>query len=321
MAEGEGSENAEKVAAFVSRRPEYREVIERCLEAHERSPYSGKDFEAGDAKVWPAYLIVLANEGVLERTYHSRSTTRYRLVDPGAVRSGLELYKRIEEAGPPEPREIEIPEDLFAPLVGFDDIKEIILKSLRSEKPVHILLVSPPATAAKSTFLMELERIPGARFVSFGSGTTRVGLRDVLAEAPRITLLDEIDKCQSPLDLSALMTWMESGRVTINKHREHRDIHGVGWVFAAANTTRGLSPELLSRFMLFRIPPYTREQYVEVVSRVLSMREGVDPELAGYIAERLWDSKDVRDAVQIARLAKTREEVDKTLEVLKRYRD
>jgi hypothetical protein len=313
-------EIAEKVAELVSQRPEYREILERCLEAQEKSTWSEHDWEISDVHVWPGKLQVLLNEGIITYTYRSRSTKRYKFVDPEAVRRGLETVAEAERAET-EPRELEIPPDLFAPLVGFEDIKETFLKSLRAEKPVHILLISPPATVAKSTFLMELERIPGARFVSFGGGTTRVGLRDVLAEAPRITLLDEIDKVANPLDLSALMNWMESGRVTINKHKEHREIRGKGYVFAAANTTRGLSPELLSRFMVFRIPPYNREQYIEVTKRVLTMREGTDPELAGYIARRMADegSRDVRDCIQLARLAKTREEADKFLETMRRY--
>ncbi len=34
---------------------------------------------------------------------------------------------------------------LFDPVIGFDDIKEIFQLSLHADKPVHILLVGPPA--------------------------------------------------------------------------------------------------------------------------------------------------------------------------------
>lgn len=266
----------------------------------------------------PATLNRMVIDGLLKVTSKTNSSTNYRLNIP------LDEAERMLEEKPAEVVEeerIEIPADIFAPLVGFDDIKETILRSLRAERPVHILLISPPATAAKSTFLMELERIRGATFLSLGSAATRVGLRDVIAEAPKLLLLDEIEKCANPLDLSSLMTWMESGRVTITKHGEHRDIRGKGWVFAAANTKRGLSPELLSRFMIFNIPPYDRNQYVEVVRRVLTMREGASPELADYIAKRLAEeSRDVRDGIRIIRLCRSKDEVDETMKIIRRYK-
>lgn len=75
-------------------------------------------------------------------------------------------------------------------------------------------------------------------------------------------------------------------------------------------------------FAVFNIPPYKRDEYVEVVRRVLTMREGTDPELAGYIAERMADegSRDVRNCVRLARLGKNKEEVDGFLETGGRYR-
>jgi hypothetical protein len=41
---------------------------------------------------------------------------------------------------------------LFNPIIGFDDIKEIFQLSIKADKPVHILLVGPPASA-KSLFM------------------------------------------------------------------------------------------------------------------------------------------------------------------------
>lgn len=213
------------------------------------------------------------------------SSTYYRL----AI-SVAEAEKLLEPEKPPEVEgKVEIPDDIFAPLVGFDDVKEFIVKSLKGEKPVHVLIISPSATTAKSTMLMELERIPGSVYLSIGGTATRAGLRDVLLEKPRILLLDELDKCQNALDLSALTMWMESGRVTVAKHGVRQDVKGKGWVFAAANTKRGIRPEFLSKFAVFNIPPYKRDEYMEVVRRVLTMREGTDPKLAGYIAERMVD--------------------------------
>ncbi len=301
-------------------RPAYVDTLRQIVEREGRGFDQRLGWTWKDLKINPGHLATLLRLGVLRGLYHSHSYKGYRLEDREAVKEALGTFSQ-EQIPLPNSAKIEIPDDLFAPLVRLDDIKEIIVKSLKGEKPVHILLIAPPATAAKSTILSELERIPGATYISIGGAATRVGLRDVLAEAPLILLLDEIDKVAGPLDLSALMTWMESGRVTIARHNDRRDIRGKGWVIAAANSKRGIAPELLSRFVVLNIPPYTRDDYIEVVKRVLVMREGADPELAGYIADRLAadGSRDVRDAIQLARLAKTKEEVIKFLDIMRRY--
>ena len=42
------------------------------------------------------------------------------------------------------------PEPLFDSIVGYDDVKKLFQMSLSSDKPVHILLVGPPASAKTS---------------------------------------------------------------------------------------------------------------------------------------------------------------------------
>lgn len=211
-----------------------------------------------------------------------------------------------------------LPDDLFDVIEGYDDLKTFFQMTLQSEKPVHCLLLGAPGTA-KSVFLMELERI-GGKFITAGTATG-VGIRDILyEELPRLLLIDEIDKNKSSTDLSALLTWMESGRIIITKHGLHDERRGKGWVFAAANTKRGLSVELLDRFQVFQINPYTKEEYLLVVERYLHKRMQVDPQLARYIAtETQKFSHSIRQAIRLARLAKTTEEVDTALKVVNKY--
>jgi hypothetical protein len=94
------------------------------------------------------------------------------------------------------------------------------------------------------------------------------------------------------------------------------------WVFATANTLRGIPPENVSRFKpyIFHFREYTPEEYVRVVVRVLTEREGVDPDLATYIASKLVGlTRDVRAARGLGRLCKTKEEVDRHIEILNKY--
>jgi len=62
---------------------------------------------------------------------------------------------------------------------------------------------------------------------------------------------------------------------------------------------------------------YTAERFREVVVTVLTMREGVNQGLAEYIAERVGKhTGDPREAIALARVAKTKANVDKYVELL-----
>ena len=190
-----------------------------------------------------------------------------------------------------------------------------------ARKPVHILLVGPPASA-KSLFLLQLERLPGA-FMTLGGTTSKAGLAEVLLEAqPAILLIDELDKMDRE-DFSVLLSLCETGRVSVTKYRRRQAATlAATRVFAAANSDEKIPREVLSRFLKFRLQPYTREEFVEVVTRLLPAAEDASPELAAYIAAKLaarLDVADVRDAIRLARLAGSETEVDRLLATMRRY--
>lgn len=246
----------------------------------------------------------------------------YILTDRSEVKVGLAEVEQdrqlMEEKVELVLEEKKFPEDLFDVIEGYDDLKKFFFITLAADDPVHVLMIGAPGTA-KSVFLMELERL-GGRFITAGTAT-KVGIRDILYdELPRLLLLDEIDKIDSSGDLSSLLTWMESGRIIITKHGLKDEKKGKGLVFAAANTLRGLPPELLDRFQVFHIQPYSTEEFIRVVKGYLTKRMNIPEEHAQYIAEKVQEfSVSVRQAIRLARLAKTKEEVDDLLEVIKKY--
>ena len=84
------------------------------------------------------------------------------------------------------------------------------------------------------------------------------------------------------------------------------------WVFAGVNGRDRLPQELLSRFVNFDFQPYTREAFLEVAEEVITGQLGKDPDLARYVAERVvLRTKDVRQAIQVAKLCESPEEVDR----------
>ena len=217
----------------------------------------------------------------------------------------------------------EVPEDLFDPIVGFDDIKEILRLSLASERPVHQFLWGPPASA-KTLFMLELERMGDARY-ALGSTSTRAGLRQLLMDTqPRYLLLDELDKGRDS-DYAVLLSAMENGILVDGRYDQNlRRVNVNLWVFAAGNSKERIWPELLSRFGEgLRIAPYTPEEFLEVAERVLVMREGAPQDVAKAIAVSTLQelrSRDVRDAIRVYRMARTLDHVPRIVQILRARR-
>jgi len=307
--------------------PILRKAVVKALEHVKKLREKGRpwqDFELVEIGVpYHVFRKLVYEHGLFEVTYHSNKHTFYKFKVPvEEVEARLNEYDMAESTAtiPEEAKEAKIPDDFWATVEGYEDIKEVFLASLKADNPVHILLVGDPATG-KSAMLMEVERLAGSVFVTAGSATA-VGLRDILVDRrPKYLIIDELDKIRDPKDLSVLLTLMETGRVIVVKHRERREEHMKTWVFAACNTAKGLPPELLDRFLVFHLKPYDRETLKRVIVKTLTMREGVARDLADYIAEKVANIYgSVRDAVKLARLAKTKEDVDKFLNIILKYR-
>jgi len=309
--------------------PEVRETLKRIIQYEEEQEQKFKTdpiYQGLEMKPYWGLLDIPADWHIVRKLMFAGLVERpvkkwYILKDRESAKKALEEYERKMEERQQKAVETtrELPEDLFDVIEGYDDLKEFIKMSLRADEPLHILLAGPPGTA-KSLFLMEIERL-GARFITAGT-STKVGIRDIIYdELPRILIIDEIDKIADTNDLSALLTWMEHGRIIVTKHGLKDERRGKGWVFAAANTLRRLAPELIDRFEVFHIQPYTKEQFIRVVTGYLTKRKGVPEDLARYIAEKVQEySISVREAIRVSRVAKTKDEVDKVIKIIKRYR-
>ncbi|MDQ5860154.1 MAG: ATP-binding protein, partial [Thermoproteota archaeon] len=100
-------------------------------------------------------------------------------------------------------------EPLFDSIVGYSDVKRLFQLSLSSEKPVHLLLVGPPASA-KTLFMMECMKLERSYF-TLGSHSTKSGMLDYLFDKrPRYLIVDEIEHMPMK-DQTALLSLMETG--------------------------------------------------------------------------------------------------------------
>jgi len=240
---------------------------------------------------------------LVKRTFSSRSSKCHELTEKG--RSLIEQ----KEVKPDVPVHIDTPNTdfsaMFSDIVGYEDLKELLRECLRVDKPIHVLLVGPPALA-KTMFLWDIERAWAEQSMWLvGSGTSRAGMWDAIAEKrPRIILIDELDK-MAVTDTAALLTLMEKGRLVRTKVNRNLDIEIDVWVIACANSTRNMSRELLSRFKVKEIYEYNATEFRMVVRNALVTHEGLSDNEAAEVASRLvGKSHDVRDAVRVARLSR-----------------
>ena len=307
-----------------------REKMLRYMLAYEKNNDIDYDRDKSEPGIggWEAQSIGLPSQklrpllhsGLLGITFSSNSSTAYALAGKDLIRDFLE--SDVTLSGTPVKHELEFPDDLFACIIGYDDVKDEMRFTLREGDRSHYLMIGPPATA-KSLFLMELARLDGT-YLATGSTVTGPGLSDaLLTYRPRILILDELDKVK--MDATAvLLSVMESGDVLQTKYRKHGGQKINLNVFAAANKDRGLAPELLSRFdTKLYFHPYSFEDFISICSGYLSRYEDVSSDIAEYIGKQTWHQldKDVRTARGVARRLRemTTTDVDRIVRFLRKY--
>jgi len=276
-------------------------------------------WEWTDVAIPTAKVRSLLNAGLVSIVFSTNSSTYYSLIGRAVIKDAL---GRREEPSPAHVTRLDIPDNLFDCIIGYDEVKEEIRFTLKERRKSHFLLIGPPATA-KSLFLMELGKLSG-NYQATGSRVSGAGLTDAFFQfEPRILLLDEIDKIL--MDATAvLLSVMETGDVLETKYKRHRELRLELNVFAACNTDKAIPPELLSRFdTKLHFPPYSCEEFVTICRGYLSKYEGVPEGIAEYIGIQTWEhlDKDVRTARGIA--WKLREpsasDVERVVRFLKKY--
>jgi len=195
---------------------------------------------------------------------------------------------------------------LFDGIVGYDDVKELFDMAIKADRPVHILLVGPPASA-KSLFMRSLTRLERS-YYAVGSSSTKCGISDYLFEyRPRYFIIDEIEK-MNKRDQTSLLNLMESGILSELKHNQKRTTQLKTWVFASCNNEEKLLPPLLTRFRDIHFKPYTEQEFVDIAVEILDREEGVDRDVAMIIADAVFNrlkSTNIRECVRLARLTRS----------------
>src|SRR5919112_2081530 len=104
---------------------------------------------------------------------------------------------------------------------GYNDVKKLFRMSFSAEKPVHILLVGPPASA-KTLFMLDCIKLERS-FFTLGSHSTKSGMIDYLfKQRPRYLIVDEIEHMPMK-DQTALLSLMETGIIAETKYQKTRN--------------------------------------------------------------------------------------------------
>lgn len=300
--------------------------------------YEHAGFDAGDVGLVGWEIPKFLDTGILTRSYRSGNSKQFRLgardrdapegdqwthFTEEAIRA-LELANRevvdLNEDLVEDLDELDV-DELFTDIVGRDEEKKWIRRTIEKRRRIHHLLVGPSGSG-KSQMLDDVLRLPrAARFVGSGRSSTAAGMSNFLLDhKPLFLVIEEIEK-MAQNDAEALLTLMGQAFVETTKGdgtKRQEELETI--VFANANDLDRVSPDsLVSRMMVWEFDPYTLEEYVDVCTTVLPRDEEVGEQLAKYIAERVFhdlDSSDVRDAIRIGALAETEDEVDELVEAM-----
>jgi replication-associated recombination protein RarA len=213
-------------------------------------------------------------------------------------------------------------EKFFSNVVGYPEIKRLLLRSIVSKEPVNILLTGPPSSS-KTLFLLEmLEGLDDTYFID-AVGASGAGMTEHLfSNNTKYLLIDEIDKMKKN-DQAALLNVMETGILSETKLKgKTRQKKAKLWIFATSNYVERLSGPLRSRFMELHLEEYTYEEFTEIVRRLFKKKYQMSEKLSEKIAYAIWNtmrSKDIRDAINIAKLTKSTTDVDWLVDVQMKY--
>lgn len=206
-----------------------------------------------------------------------------------------------------------IEDKFFSNIVGYSDIKKLLLKSIMSKEPMSILLTGPPGSS-KTAFLLEMLNSLDDAFFIDATSVTSAGMIDYLFKHDtKYLLIDEIDKMKSK-DQAALLNVMETGIICetkLNGKTRRKKLNL--WIFATSNNADKLSNALRSRFMELFLKEYSLEEFTNIIRILLKKRFRLDENMSEKIAHAVWnvlESKDIRDAINIAKLTKSSADVD-----------
>jgi replication-associated recombination protein RarA len=215
-------------------------------------------------------------------------------------------------------------QQIFNNAIGYEDIKLLLYKMILSKYTNSVLLTGPPASS-KTVFILELlDHFKGKAYFVDGTTVSGMGVIDYLFDHTdlKFLLIDEIDKLNKE-DQKVLLNVMETGilsDVKAKRGKSARQTHMHLSIYATSNDTSNILTPLLSRFIQLKLPEYNLETFTETCQKLLSRKYDKDHETIQAIIRYVWEhTKDVREAIAIAKIVDTLDEVNSIASTLIRY--
>jgi Cdc6-like AAA superfamily ATPase len=215
-------------------------------------------------------------------------------------------------------------QQVFNNVIGYEDIKLLMYKMITSKYTNSVLLTGPPASS-KTIFLMELlDHFKGKAYFVDGSTASGIGIIDYLFDHTdlKFLLIDEIDKL-SKKDQKVLLNMMETGILSDLKSKRTksaRQTHIHLSIYATSNDISNMLTPLLSRFIKLNLPEYSLATFIEICHKLLFRKYDKDYDTIQAIVRHVWEhTRDVREAIAIAKIVDTSDEVNCIASTLSRY--
>jgi Holliday junction DNA helicase RuvB len=212
----------------------------------------------------------------------------------------------------------------FSDIHLYDDLKQILGNIILCKESAHCVLVGPPASG-KTMFLLSIQRNMKNVFFIDATNASGPGIVDKLFAYPstKIILVDEIEK-MTKRDQNMLLNLLETGMLVSTKVRNTQGMKFTGIkLFATSNDIEQLSKPLRSRLMEFHLPEYRFGEFREIVEKLAVNKYRLNREIADKIASVVWyemGTMDVRDALQLIKLVRSVDDVERTAKTIMKYK-
>jgi holliday junction DNA helicase RuvB len=115
---------------------------------------------------------------------------------------------------------------------------------------------------------------------------------------------------------------MESNRLVVTKKTMMCNREQKLRIFATCNDVNKLSIEMRSRFLKFNLKDYSLDEFTMISINIVTSRFNKTQDFAQKLAQVVWyrlDSKDIRDVIKVARLARNESDIDMIIEAIQEY--
>jgi ATP-dependent Lon protease len=219
-------------------------------------------------------------------------------------------------------------------IIGYEGIKDTIQKALKNKniKKTHILLVGSAGTS-KTIFLKTIEdnlkdQSYNVHYLDSTTLTSSGVIEYMFNHDIDYLLLDELDKLLKEHQ-ATFLNLLESGILQETKFKRIRKKDMSNTIaICTGNYIDKIMDPLKTRFLVLNIPKYTKDQFYEISTKLLTTQYDKTKEISFYITDQIWkifttkrqEDPNMRQCVQVAVLTdNTKESIDPVLQTIEKY--